>query len=221
MLERVGGNVESKYIYVSNRWNECVNPLMQQRYNATALRSCMWWSSSWIVLVCFFSSRRRHTRCALVTGVQTCALPISYKLEGYLDAHLGNFMDRGFEGAINLPIVDQKIALRLAGQIARRDGYTKNLGSGPDLDDRHDESFRASLLLEPLEGMKNVTAYDYYNANEAGTGTILYNLYPNATSGGGNARIPALAPFFDCGTPINCDVDLQLARQRQIGPRKF
>src|SRR3546814_7643641 len=30
------------------------------------------------VLYCFFffSSRRRHTRCALVTGVQTCALPI-------------------------------------------------------------------------------------------------------------------------------------------------
>src|SRR3546814_9699474 len=25
----------------------------------------------------FFASRRRHTRCALVTGVQTCALPIS------------------------------------------------------------------------------------------------------------------------------------------------
>src|SRR3546814_10343496 len=44
--------------------------------------------SRWLVLyVCsscvllfsffFFSSRRRHTRCALVTGVQTCALPIS------------------------------------------------------------------------------------------------------------------------------------------------
>src|SRR3546814_3957705 len=29
----------------------------------------------WLVLF-FFSSRRRHTRCALVTGVQTCALPI-------------------------------------------------------------------------------------------------------------------------------------------------
>src|SRR3546814_5963402 len=28
----------------------------------------------------FFSSRRRHTRCALVTGVQTCALPISKEL---------------------------------------------------------------------------------------------------------------------------------------------
>src|SRR3546814_4032405 len=35
---------------------------------------------SCIATVCllffFFSSRRRHTRCALVTGVQTCALPI-------------------------------------------------------------------------------------------------------------------------------------------------
>src|SRR3546814_10502850 len=29
----------------------------------------------------FFSSRRRHTRCALVTGVQTCALPI-YRING-------------------------------------------------------------------------------------------------------------------------------------------
>src|SRR3546814_3398558 len=29
------------------------------------------------LFIFFFSSRRRHTRCALVTGVQTCALPIS------------------------------------------------------------------------------------------------------------------------------------------------
>src|SRR3546814_1475890 len=45
---------------------------------------CMYYlgvSLSVLYLVCFlfffFSSRRRHTRCALVTGVQTCALPIS------------------------------------------------------------------------------------------------------------------------------------------------
>src|SRR3546814_7867040 len=30
----------------------------------------------------FFSSRRRHTRCALVTGVQTCALPICGAMGG-------------------------------------------------------------------------------------------------------------------------------------------
>src|SRR3546814_15886483 len=35
----------------------------------------------------FFSSRRRHTRCALVTGVQTCALPISDNLGVFVKAN--------------------------------------------------------------------------------------------------------------------------------------
>src|SRR3546814_9900227 len=34
--------------------------------------ACVYWF--------FFSRRRRHTRCALVTGVQTCALPISREI---------------------------------------------------------------------------------------------------------------------------------------------
>src|SRR3546814_4916642 len=33
-----------------------------------------------MIVFFFFSSRRRHTRCALVTGVQTCALPIYRRL---------------------------------------------------------------------------------------------------------------------------------------------
>src|SRR3546814_4343610 len=39
----------------------------------------------------FFSSRRRHTRCALVTGVQTCALPI-FPFRGQRDFWLGNIL---------------------------------------------------------------------------------------------------------------------------------
>src|SRR3546814_2905754 len=40
-------------------------------------------------LVFFFSSRRRHTRCALVTGVQTCALPIlSLTMERTVDGRI-------------------------------------------------------------------------------------------------------------------------------------
>src|SRR3546814_10175244 len=44
---------------------------------------------------CFFSSRRRHTRCALVTGVQTCALPI-WPGEIVLDPFFGS----GTTGAV-------------------------------------------------------------------------------------------------------------------------
>src|SRR3546814_18873563 len=50
-----------------------------------------------LLLYCvfFFSSRRRHTRCALVTGVQTCALPIFgqdmiLEFPGQAGSNLGN-----------------------------------------------------------------------------------------------------------------------------------
>src|SRR3546814_13892654 len=49
----------------------------------------------------FFSSRRRHTRCALVTGVQTCALPISKeacrKTKRTLKEHRGSSESGSFD----------------------------------------------------------------------------------------------------------------------------
>src|SRR3546814_2050802 len=58
---------------------------------------CIWHCIYCVMCVCifgkkntvyfFFTSRRRHTRCALVTGVQTCALPISEnKTLGFAEA---------------------------------------------------------------------------------------------------------------------------------------
>src|SRR3546814_10366928 len=52
------------------------------------------------MLLFFFSSRRRHTRCALVTGVQTCALPI-YLERGLADGTLPTmrtFKEAGYVG---------------------------------------------------------------------------------------------------------------------------
>src|SRR3546814_3185755 len=52
----------------------------------------------WFLLlyVFFFSSRRRHTRCALVTGVQTCALPICPRYEAILGYATGE-RDPGYD----------------------------------------------------------------------------------------------------------------------------
>src|SRR3546814_20726468 len=55
----------------------------------------MWWSYGvrshvryeQLCYFFFFSSRRRHTRCALVTGVQTCALPILGRLYAHHLCH--------------------------------------------------------------------------------------------------------------------------------------
>src|SRR3546814_3078303 len=56
----------------------------------------------------FCSSRRRHTRCALVTGVQTCALPISL---GTLRITLRD-PDALDGGAVTLIFADDPLALK-------------------------------------------------------------------------------------------------------------
>src|SRR3546814_5764002 len=56
------------------------------------------------MLLFFFSSRRRHTRCALVTGVQTCALPICRHtpfFKGYRPQFY--FRTTDITGAVTLP----------------------------------------------------------------------------------------------------------------------
>src|SRR3546814_3077165 len=67
--------------------------------------------------VFFFSSRRRHTRCALVTGVQTCALPILLDLKRRgLIATLAP-LDRlpkwqwTVDGSYEIPFGDHKVTL--------------------------------------------------------------------------------------------------------------
>src|SRR3546814_9673672 len=61
--------------------------------------------TSCLLCVCFFffSSRRRHTRCALVTGVQTCALPIfSVFGEGLVNV-VRNYLKKGAKVYIEGP----------------------------------------------------------------------------------------------------------------------
>src|SRR3546814_21197814 len=55
------------------------------------------------ICVFFFSSRRRHTRCALVTGVQTCALPIS-PIWSSIHASSSSSRSGGSAAAPNTPI---------------------------------------------------------------------------------------------------------------------
>src|SRR3546814_21093142 len=65
----------------------------------------------------FFSSRRRHTRCALVTGVQTCALPIS-AIESEAQAL-----------AISIAAGNHKLAY-IAGSVGKSIAYISRLKSG-------------------------------------------------------------------------------------------
>src|SRR3546814_6259497 len=66
--------------------------------------------SAWFVVVLwsfFFSSRRRHTRCALVTGVQTCALPICDTVDRQNQTTTGSTTQTGTTTTLDQGIQDQ------------------------------------------------------------------------------------------------------------------
>src|SRR3546814_947950 len=70
-----------------------------------------------VLIYFFFSSRRRHTSCALVTGVQTCALPI---YEPFSDSE-GNLSSR--------PVYRDGQPVESREAVARRDELIERLAS--------------------------------------------------------------------------------------------
>src|SRR3546814_221067 len=127
----------------------------------------------------FFSSRRRHTRCALVTGVQTCALPISSGViniisrrpklgvfEGSIKGEVGNFDTRRMSATLNIPLVDDVLAVRLAGSMTARDGFdynsiTKNRVNGRDL-----WSGRVSARFEPSDNFRANFVWERFSEDD-------------------------------------------------------
>src|SRR3546814_10312583 len=67
-------------------------------------------------MIFFFSSRRRHTRCALVTGVQTCALPISLVVRRRIDGARDTHRQCGRRFAFKRQIGEHVLHQRLFGE---------------------------------------------------------------------------------------------------------
>src|SRR3546814_10489898 len=76
-----------------------------------------------LLLVFFFSSRRRHTRCALVTGVQTCALPIYRIVDavGLCRRAVGRYLGETIETDV-APVVRERGVADLDARFARLEG---------------------------------------------------------------------------------------------------
>jgi outer membrane receptor protein involved in Fe transport len=70
------------------------------------------------------------------------------QLDGYGTVEIGTFATRRIQGAVNVPI-GALGGLRIAGFYLKRDGYTKNIGSGGEVDGRDQYSIRGSLRLNP------------------------------------------------------------------------
>jgi iron complex outermembrane recepter protein len=88
------------------------------------------------------------------------AMP-TYEPGGYVQADFGNYNKHYFQGAINIPLVSDKLAIRVAGDIERRQGYAKNITTGQNQDNVNTHAVRVTVLAQPTSRVKNVTVLDY------------------------------------------------------------
>jgi iron complex outermembrane receptor protein len=100
------------------------------------------------------------------------------EFEGYAQVKFGNYSDREFEGAVNIPIIADKLMVRIAGQSQQRDGYTKDVSNGKDYDNRDYYSWRVGVTFRPTDDIENYFLYDGYYQHTNGSATIptYYNL---------------------------------------------
>ncbi|WP_395335232.1 TonB-dependent receptor [Novosphingobium sp. BL-8A] len=106
---------------------------------------------------------------AVVIGTQKP----TYRFEGFGEGTYGRFDYRELQGAINIPIVEDKVAFRAAGQIRRQDPRTIAFDEGPGFDNIHQDAFRLSLLIEPFDGFTSTTVYEYFKGDELAGGLYL------------------------------------------------
>jgi len=149
------------------------------------------------------------------------AAPEIGSIGGYARLQIGNYNNVQAEAAINIPLGD-KAALRLAGFGWNRKGYNKTIGGATDafgkilpsqrVDNQDVYELRASLLVEPVEGLSNATVFTYHSDKNLGsmtTTTLRSGVF--GVGSDPNAPIPTPAVGLPAVGPHVLDTDVDLA----------
>jgi len=86
--------------------------------------------------------------------------------EAQASVDVGNYNSRRLEGMLNVPLLDDKIDFRAAGEWTKRDGYALNEQTGDAIDGRDLWSGRLSLLLRPIEKVTATFVYEHFQEDD-------------------------------------------------------
>lgn len=130
--------------------------------------------------------------------------------DAFIDLSYGNYDYVKASAAITVPISDT-LGVRFAGEIVRRDGYTKNL-SGGDLDNIDNKTWRIFLRWDPSYAIRNDLVYAGFRGKSNGIGTIIAAVRPGT---------PAAVAYPLPGLPLvrGPGLTADLAYQQTLGPR--
>jgi iron complex outermembrane recepter protein len=113
--------------------------------------------------------------------------------EGSVDVSAGNYNMRTSTAVLNLPVVDNALVLRFAGEVQERDGFTVDRGpffTGKDYDNVRYWAARVSAVWHLTEDLENYTIVSALHSEQHGDGYILSAVNP------AGAFAALLLPYF-------------------------
>lgn len=124
-------------------------------------------------------------------------------LSGFAKARIGNYDLRESELVLNLPIVTDRVLIRLAGSILRRDGFMYDDVNDIDLGRDSAQTGRISVLLRPSDRLENITMFQYNSTNGTNAGSPIFNVYPASVTAitYSPAGLGAGWPIYVAGNP--------------------
>jgi iron complex outermembrane receptor protein len=88
------------------------------------------------------------------------------QFEAMASADIGNYHNRRFEGMVNIPIVDDRVDLRVAAEWTKRDGYTFDSSLGIPVDGRDLWSSRVTLGWKPVESVQAYAIWEHFDESD-------------------------------------------------------
>jgi len=88
------------------------------------------------------------------------------QFEAMASGEFGNYKDRRFEGMINIPVLDDRFDVRLAGEWTKRDGYSFNALTDNRIDGRDLWSARLSIGWKPLENLQTNFVWEHFQEDD-------------------------------------------------------
>jgi len=88
------------------------------------------------------------------------------QFEAMLSADWGNYTNRRYEGMVNIPIVDDRLDLRIAGEWTKRSGYSVNENTGDPIDGRDLWSTRVTLGIKPMQNLQATLVWEHFGEND-------------------------------------------------------
>ncbi|HEY7853294.1 MAG TPA: TonB-dependent receptor, partial [Caulobacteraceae bacterium] len=117
---------------------------------------------------------------------------------GEIKGEIGNYSSRRLSGFVNIPLVGDKLDLRIAGAYTNRAGYEYNSTTKDSIDGRDLYSTRVTLGFKPTEKLHGYLVWEHFNENDSRerSGKQLCTRDPGPTSVGSAMNISTLASAF-------------------------